>query len=84
MELTKRRQLKQIFAEVEAARKKNGKLNTIVMNAVMEACVHCGDIDSARKVFEEMSDPGSCGIDCVSYGILLKVLKIAPNNLFPC
>ncbi|KAJ3704838.1 hypothetical protein LUZ61_008543 [Rhynchospora tenuis] len=74
VELTKRRQLKQIFSEVEAARKRNGKLNTIVMNAVMEACVHCGDVDSARKVFEEMSDPGGCGIDCVSYGIMLKGL----------
>ncbi|KAJ1700456.1 hypothetical protein LUZ63_000235 [Rhynchospora breviuscula] len=74
VELTKRRQLKQIFAEVEAARKRNGKLNTIVMNAVLEACVHCGDVDSARKVFDEMSDPGGCGIDCISYGILLKGL----------
>jgi pentatricopeptide repeat protein len=77
VELTKRRQLKQIFAEVEEARKTNAKLNTIVMNAVMEACVHCGDVDSARKVFDEMSYPGSCGIDCISYSILLKVLKFA-------
>ncbi|KAJ4801814.1 Pentatricopeptide repeat-containing protein [Rhynchospora pubera] len=74
VQLTKRRQLKQIFAEVEAARKRIGNLNTIVMNAVMEACVHCGDVDSAREVFEEMSHPGGCGIDCVSYGILLKGL----------
>ncbi|KAF3341986.1 protein TIC 62 [Carex littledalei] len=43
------------------------------MNAVMEACVHCGDVDTARKVFEEMSGPDICGVDCVSYGILLKV-----------
>ncbi|KAF3339261.1 pentatricopeptide repeat-containing protein [Carex littledalei] len=74
VDLTKRRQLKQIFAEVEEVRKKNIKPNTIVMNAVMEACVHCGDVDTARKVFEKMSGPDSCGVDCVSYGILLKGL----------
>ncbi|KAJ3677136.1 hypothetical protein LUZ60_002860 [Juncus effusus] len=75
VELTKRRQLKQIFSEVEKAKKRNnGKLNRIVMNAVMEACVRCGDVDSARKVFDEMGDPGGCGLDCVSYGILLKGL----------
>lgn len=44
------------------------------MNAVLEACVHCGDIDLALRTFNEMSKPDSCGLDNVSYGTLLKVL----------
>lgn len=56
------------------AKERYGKLNTIVMNAVVEACVHCGDIETALMVFDEMSDPGSCGVDTVTYGTLLKVL----------
>lgn len=44
------------------------------MNAVMEACVHCRDIDSSIRVFEEMAKPESCGVDDISYGILLKGL----------
>lgn len=65
--------LLQIFEEIEFAKRKHGKLNTIVMNAVMEACVHCGDIDTALKMFDEMSKPNSCGVDNVTYGTLLKV-----------
>ncbi|KAK6912431.1 Pentatricopeptide repeat [Dillenia turbinata] len=42
------------------------------MNAVLEACVHCGDTDAALKVFDEMSKPESCGVDTVSYATLLK------------
>ncbi|XP_029118706.1 pentatricopeptide repeat-containing protein At5g10690 isoform X2 [Elaeis guineensis] len=72
VKLTRRRQLHQIFEEVEVARKRYRKLNTIVMNAVLEACVHCGDVDSAQRIFEEMAKPESCGVDSVSYGILLK------------
>ncbi|XP_008805415.1 pentatricopeptide repeat-containing protein At5g10690 isoform X2 [Phoenix dactylifera] len=74
VKLTRKRQLHQIFEEVEVARKRYGKLNTIVMNAVLEACVHCGDVDSAQRIFEEMAKPESCGVDSVSYGILLKGL----------
>ncbi|XP_040363740.1 pentatricopeptide repeat-containing protein At5g10690 isoform X2 [Rosa chinensis] len=74
VQLTRRRQLHQIMEEIEIARERYGKLNTIVMNAVVEACVHCGDIDSALKVFDEMSKPGSCGVDTVTYATLLKVL----------
>lgn len=44
------------------------------MNAVMEACVHCGDVDAALKIFEEMLKPESCGVDSVTYGTLLKGL----------
>lgn len=44
------------------------------MNAVMEACVHCGDVDAALKIFEEMLNPESCGVDSVTYGTLLKGL----------
>lgn len=65
----------QIFEEIEIAKRRHGKLNTIVMNAVMEACVHCGDVDLALKVFDEMTKPESCGVDNVTYGTLLKVLK---------
>ncbi|KAG1326459.1 putative pentatricopeptide repeat-containing protein [Cocos nucifera] len=75
VELTRRRQLHQIFEEVEVARKRYGKLNTIVMNAVLEACVHCGDVDSAQRIFDEMAKPESCGVDSVSYGILLKFCR---------
>ncbi|KAM5565389.1 pentatricopeptide repeat-containing protein [Rosa sericea] len=74
VQLTRRRQLHQIMEEIEIARERYGKLNTIVMNAVVEACVHCGDIDSALKVFDEMSKPGSCGVDTVTYATLLKGL----------
>ncbi|GFS44609.1 pentatricopeptide (PPR) repeat-containing protein [Actinidia rufa] len=72
--LTRRRQLAQIFEEVENAKEQYGKLNTIVMNAVLEACVHCGDVDSALRVFDEMSKPESCGVDEISYATLLKGL----------
>ncbi|XP_030541346.1 pentatricopeptide repeat-containing protein At5g10690 [Rhodamnia argentea] len=74
VQLTRRRQLRQIFEEVEIAKRRYGRLNTIVMNAVMEACVHCGDVDAALKIFEEMLKPESCGVDSVTYGTLLKGL----------
>ncbi|KAH8504017.1 hypothetical protein H0E87_011600 [Populus deltoides] len=77
VQLTRRRQLEQIFEEVESAKRRYGKLNTIVMNAVMEACVHCGDTESALKVFDEMCKSESCGVDGVSYGTLLKGLGVA-------
>ncbi|KAG7024513.1 Pentatricopeptide repeat-containing protein [Cucurbita argyrosperma subsp. argyrosperma] len=63
-----------IFEEIEIAKRRYGKLNTIVMNAVLEACVHCGDIDLALRTFNEMSKPDNCGLDNVSYGTLLKGL----------
>ncbi|GJM98782.1 hypothetical protein PR202_ga15820 [Eleusine coracana subsp. coracana] len=50
----------------------SGALNTIVMNAVLEACVRCGDVDRALRIFEDMRGPRGCGVDGVSYGILLK------------
>ncbi|KAH7688158.1 Aldolase-type TIM barrel-containing protein [Dioscorea alata] len=74
IELTRRRQLRQILREIEKAKKRYGKLSTAVMNAVMEACVHCRDIESSIQVFEEMAKPESCGVDDISYGILLKGL----------
>ncbi|KAL0327643.1 UNVERIFIED_CONTAM: Pentatricopeptide repeat-containing protein [Sesamum angustifolium] len=70
--LTRRRQLAQIFEEIEIAKTQHGKLNTIVMNAVMQACVHCRDIESALRVFGEMSKPEGCGVDNVTYGTLLR------------
>ncbi|XP_039795291.1 pentatricopeptide repeat-containing protein At5g10690-like isoform X2 [Panicum virgatum] len=80
VDLTRRRQLGQIIEEVEAARRRvraGGVLNTIVMNSVLEACVRCGDVDRALLLFEEMRGPRGCGLDGVSYGILLKGLGIA-------
>ncbi|CAN4128234.1 unnamed protein product [Withania somnifera] len=74
VELTRRRQLQQIFVEIEIAKKRHGQLNTIVMNAVMQACVHCADIESALRVFEEMSVPEGCGVDNITYATLLKGL----------
>lgn len=50
------------------------ELNRITMNAVMQACVHCRDIDRALLVFEEMIHSDSCGVDTVTYGILIKVV----------
>ncbi|XP_052209423.1 pentatricopeptide repeat-containing protein At5g10690 isoform X2 [Diospyros lotus] len=74
-ELTRRRQLHQIFEEIEGAKKRYGKLNKIVMNAVLKACVYCGDVDSALRVFHEMSrDEESCGVDEITYATLLKGL----------
>ncbi|XWS72825.1 hypothetical protein CRYUN_Cryun02cG0073600 [Craigia yunnanensis] len=74
VQLTRRRQLHQIFEEIEGAKREYGKLNTIVMNAVMEACVHCGDVDLALSIFHQMAQPHSCGVDTVTYATLLKGL----------
>lgn len=51
------------------------------MNAVMQACVHCRDIDSALRFFDEMSKPDGCGVDEVTYGTLLKVLDCSVTCL---
>ncbi|KAG2309941.1 hypothetical protein Bca52824_021498 [Brassica carinata] len=72
--LTRRRQLDQIVEEVEAAKKRYGRLNTIVMNSVLEACVHCGDVDLALRIFNEMGESGGCGVDSITYATILKGL----------
>lgn len=77
VQLTRRKQLNQVFEEIEVAKRRYGGLNTIVMNAVLEACIRCGDIDSALKLFDEMSNSRSCRVDSVSYGTLLKGLGMA-------
>ncbi|GAU15208.1 hypothetical protein TSUD_09460 [Trifolium subterraneum] len=74
VQLTRRKQLGQILNEIEVAKKQFGKLNTIVMNAVIEACVRCGDIESAIRIFDEMKNPESCGVDTVTYATILKGL----------
>ncbi|KAK7377325.1 hypothetical protein VNO80_02748 [Phaseolus coccineus] len=74
VQLTRRKQLRQILDEIEVAKRQFGKLNTIVMNAVMEACVRCGDIDSAIRIFAEMKKGDGCGVDTVTYATLLKGL----------
>ena len=52
------------------------------MNAVLEACVHCGDIASALKIFADMSLPHGCGVDTISYSTLLKVQLLLRLFLF--
>lgn len=74
--LTRRRQLGQIVEEVEEAKNRYGRLNTIVMNSVLEACVHCGNIDLALQMFHEMAEPGGCGVDTISYATILKVILV--------
>ncbi|RDX93976.1 Pentatricopeptide repeat-containing protein, partial [Mucuna pruriens] len=74
VELARRKQLRQILDEVEVAKRHFGKLNTIVMNAVMEACVRCCDVDSALRIFDEMKKRDGCGVDTVTYATLLKGL----------
>ncbi|KAG2389982.1 pentatricopeptide repeat-containing protein At5g10690 [Vigna umbellata] len=74
VQLTRRKQLRQILDEIEVAKRQFGKLNTIVMNAVLEACVRCGDIDSAIRIFVEMKKGDGCGVDTVTYATLLKGL----------
>ncbi|XVF48184.1 hypothetical protein PTKIN_Ptkin03bG0170200 [Pterospermum kingtungense] len=74
VQLTRRRQLHQILEEIEGAKREYGKLNTIVMNAVVEACVHCGDVDMALNIYHQMTQPHSCGVDTVTYATLLKGL----------
>ena len=61
------------MVEVKEMKRRYGKLNTIVMNAVLEACVHCGNVDAALDLFDEMSKAGGCGVDTISFSTLLKV-----------
>ncbi|KAG9455954.1 hypothetical protein H6P81_000462 [Aristolochia fimbriata] len=74
VELKRRKQLNQIFDEIDQAKRRYGQLNIIVMNAVVEACVHCGDVDSGLRVIGEMSSPGGCGVDSITFATILKGL----------
>lgn len=74
MELAKRKQLDQVFKEVKEAKEQFGKVNRIVMNAVLSGCVHCKDVDRALLAFHDMSKPGGCGVDNITFGILIKGL----------
>lgn len=74
MELSKRKQLDQVFKEVKEAEEQLGKVNKIVMNAVLSGCVHCKDVDRALLAFQDMSKPGGCGVDNITFGILIKGL----------
>lgn len=65
-----------IFQEIDRAKRRHGKLNTIVMNAVVEACVHCRDVDSALRIFQEMSESDGCGVDSITFATLLKVVLL--------
>jgi len=62
-----------VFEELEQAKQEHGKLNHIIMNATMMACVACEDIDRALALYDEMVKPDGCGVDNVTYGTLLKV-----------
>ncbi|XP_024382492.1 pentatricopeptide repeat-containing protein At5g10690 isoform X2 [Physcomitrium patens] len=74
MELSARRQLDLVFEELEVAKQEHGQLNHIIMNAAVMACVACKDIDRALALYDEMVEPGGCGVDNVTYGTLLKGL----------
>lgn len=63
----------QVFEELEVAKQEHGQLNHIIMNAAVMACVACKDIDRALALYDEMVEPGGCGVDNVTYGTLLKV-----------
>lgn len=74
VELTKRRQLAAVFELLENAINENIKLNRVVMNSALAACVHCGNVDQAFLMYHDMLRPGGCGVDAVTYTILLKGL----------
>eukprot|EP00271_Cylindrocystis_brebissonii_P022391 TRINITY_DN8604_c0_g1_i1.p1 TRINITY_DN8604_c0_g1~~TRINITY_DN8604_c0_g1_i1.p1 ORF type:complete len:712 (+),score=110.76 TRINITY_DN8604_c0_g1_i1:58-2193(+) len=72
--LGKRRQLEQVFDALGTAKKTGVAVNLITLNAVLAACVNCGEIDRAIEVFEAMVRPGGVGADTITYGTLLKGL----------
>eukprot|EP00245_Coleochaete_scutata_P003892 TRINITY_DN1591_c0_g1_i1.p1 TRINITY_DN1591_c0_g1~~TRINITY_DN1591_c0_g1_i1.p1 ORF type:complete len:715 (-),score=135.95 TRINITY_DN1591_c0_g1_i1:280-2424(-) len=74
MELSRKRQLDQIFSVLVKAKGYGKQPNLITMNAVMAACVHCDDIDRMLQVYDDMCKPGGVGVDTVTYGTLLKGL----------
>eukprot|EP00850_Spirogloea_muscicola_P020364 SM000213S06829 [mRNA] locus=s213:204039:211980:- [translate_table: standard] len=74
VELGKRRQLDQVFEELEGAKKRGVPINLISMNAVLAACVHSDKVDKALEVFRDMTAAGCVGADSVTYGTLIKGL----------
>ncbi|KAL5201838.1 hypothetical protein ABZP36_036192 [Zizania latifolia] len=48
------------------ARSSSTGLNTVVINAVLVACVRFGSVDLALRLFDEMRRPGGCDVDGVS------------------
>lgn len=73
MRLRSNQSLSQVFDLLEKLRMESKTPCIIVMNAVVEACVHCYDMERAITVYREMLQPGNCGVDNITYGILLKV-----------
>jgi len=45
-------------------------MNSMIYNCLLDACVHCGDMDSAFKYFEQMKELDF--VDVVSYNTILK------------
>eukprot|EP00850_Spirogloea_muscicola_P010366 SM000060S19698 [mRNA] locus=s60:584769:590244:- [translate_table: standard] len=74
VELGKRRQLDQVFEELEGAKKRGVPINLISRNAVLAACVHSDKVDRALQVFRDMTAAGGVGADSVTYGTLIKGL----------
>eukprot|EP00250_Pteridium_aquilinum_P012680 c20872_g1_i1 orf=71-1969(+) len=74
VELTKRRQVDVALKILADEMQKNYRPNRRVMNSAMAACVHCGDLPRAHALFDSMLEPGSCGVDGVTYAILIKGL----------
>jgi len=48
------------------------------MNAVMEACVCCCDIDSALNNFYEMKNLNACGVDTVTFNVVSSSYSYVP------
>lgn len=65
--------LLQVFDLLEKLKTEGRTLCIIIMNAVVEACVQCSDTERAITVYREMLQPSNCGVDNITYGILLKV-----------
>ncbi|MCO5609595.1 hypothetical protein L7F22_063825 [Adiantum nelumboides] len=72
VELAKKRQLDMALDILNNAIQSNYMPNRVVMNAALQACVHCGDLSRAQIIFDSMLDPGYCGVDVISYAILIK------------
>lgn len=72
--LGRRKQLDQIFDVLGRARLEGVRVNLITMNAVLAACVNCGNVDKAVEEFNGMVRQGGVGADSITYGTLLKGL----------
>eukprot|EP00898_Chlorokybus_atmophyticus_P008320 jgi/Chlat1/848/Chrsp104S01190 len=69
-----RRQLDKIFELLCENTEAGRPPNRISLNAAIEACIHCGDVDRALQVLAEMEEADGPGADAVTYGTIIKGL----------